>query len=226
MQSICLLFAGRRGLDDVNERLSILRIPEVSRRMKWAQKIVDETLEAGVHVDLFSFIHSTDEEYSAHPSLKSLVTAVVQIGLFDRFVKYRSRPQFLVGRTNGCSAALVCSGKQSFEEFVRGSRFSQENTLLAHYTDQKTKLTGVELEEYGAFEWNSEGYYQVLHTKTKVANKILEELSTQNVISQCVHVGPHYDFRLKEFEEVGLYAVASMSSIDMDPILNSFWKSA
>lgn len=226
MQNICLLFAGRKGLDDSSVRTSILRIPEVSRKLKEAQGHLDDILEGGIHVDLISYIHSTDQEFNANPSLKSLVAAVVQIGLFERFVKFRARPQFLVGQVNGCSAMKVCAGLQSFRDFVDSSDFCRENTLVARFTQLGTKLAGVKLEEYSALMWNPEGFYQELSIEQKEGAKIIEELSTSNMLSQCVHVGPHYDFRHSEFENAGIYGLASMSSVEVDPILNSFWKSA
>ena len=226
MQSLCLLFAGRRGLEETLTRNSILRIPEVSRKLKEAQNIIDQILEKGVHVDLYSFVQSTDGLFNSNSSLKSLVAGIVQIGLFDRFVKYRSRPQFLVGRINGCSAIKVCAGLQSIEDFIVTSDYCKENTLIARFTQQNARLAGVKLEEYGALQWNEEGFYKNLIQESKGSSAIMEELSSSYLVNQCVHVGPCYDFRLKEFDNAGLYNLSSMSSIDLDPILSSFWKSA
>lgn len=227
MQNICLLFAGRRGLDDLKTRDSILRIPEVSRKLKEAQKILEQTLGTVIRVDLYSYVQSSNEEFNSKPSLKSLVAAVVQIGLFDRFVKYRSRPQFLVGRVNGCSAMKVCAGLQNMSDLIETSDFAKENSLLGRYNKTTgPQLAGVKLEEHGALLWNPEGFYQELSLEHKDASKIIEELSLNNLLNQCVHIGPTYEFRLDEFQKAGIYGVASMSSIDADPILNSFWKEA
>lgn len=225
MQNICLLFSGRKGLDDSITRASVLRIPEVSRKLKEAQSWLDDILTADFRVDLYSFMQSTDADFNANTSLKSLVSATVQIGLFDRFVKYRSRPQYLIGTINGNSAMKVCSGLQSFQDFIATSDFCNENTLLARYT-QSTRLAGVKLEEYGALMWNPEGFYQKLDIEHKSACAIIEELNFTNALAQCIHVGPCFEFRLDEFEAAGIHGLASMSSIEMDPILNSFWKSA
>ncbi len=226
MQNICLLYSGRRGLDDLTTRISVLRIPEVSRKLKETQMMIDEILGTNVKVDLYSFVQSTEEEFSSQSSLKSLVAAAVQAGLFDRFVKYRSRPQFLVGPINGNSAMKVCAGLQSFRDFVETSDYCKENTLMARYTQQGTKLAGVKLEDYGAMMWNPEGFYQNLEMDKKEASKIVEELSLNNLLAQCVHLGPSFEFHAQEFNDVGLNHLASMSSIEMDPILNSFWKTA
>ncbi len=227
MQSICLLFAGQRGLDDVQFRQSVLRIPEVSRRLKQAQEILDQAIDSNIYVDLISYINSPDSDFDNISNLKSLVASCVQVGLFDRFIKYRSRPEFLIGRNNGLSALKVCAQMQTFEEFVVTSPFCQENTLMGRFANQKnSKLFGTELEEYGVLQWNHDGYYEVIESKQKNAPGILEDLSKKHLLTQCIHVGPTYDFWLDEFEKKSMMTLASMSSIDLDPILNSFWKSA
>ncbi|MCJ8276137.1 MAG: hypothetical protein HRT44_10760, partial [Bdellovibrionales bacterium] len=121
MQSVCMIFAGRRGLDDYNMRTSIVRVPEVSQRIKQAQFILDQS---GLTVDLYSFAQLSDTEYSNQPQLRVLLSGIVQIGLYDRFIKYRNKPQFMLGKVNGCSALDVCTSKMTFEEFVQSSAFS------------------------------------------------------------------------------------------------------
>ncbi len=226
MQNICLLYSGRRGLDDQSTRISVLRIPEVSRKLKDAQRWIDNILGTDLKIDLYSFVQSIESDFNSQSSLKSLVAATVQIGLFERFVKYRSRPQFLVGPINGNSAMKVCAGLQNFQDFIETSDFCKENTLMARFTQQGTKLSGVKLEDYGALMWNPEGFYQNLEIEKKEATKIIEELNLHNLLTQCVHLGPTFEFRKDEFETAGLSHLASMSSIETDPILNSFWKSA
>jgi hypothetical protein len=227
MQSICLLFAGQKGLDDVNFRQSVLRIPEVSRRLKEAQRILDQSIDSDIYVDLFSFVNSLDSEFESHSNLKSLAATCVQVGLFDRLIKFRSRPQFLVGRVNGLSAMRVSAGLQSFQDLVVTSPFCQENTLMGRFANQKnSKLFGTELEEYGVLAWNVDGFYEEVEMEQKEAVAILSELSKTHILTQCIHVGPTYEFWLTEFEKKDMNTLASMSSIDLDPILNSFWKSA
>lgn len=225
MHAVCLLFSGRRGLEDQEVRHSVLRIPEVSRKLKQAQYLLDSLSEENNHRDLISYILSPDDDFNSQQTLKSLVSAVVQMGLFDRYVKYRHRPTFLVGRINGCSAIKVCADKQSFEDFIFESEYISETVNIATLVPQKTKLTGLVLEEYGVYKWNAAGEYLDVETDTKEAAKIIEDLSVDHDLHQCIHVGPCFDFRIQEFEKKGL-DISSMNSIDLDPILNSFWKSA
>lgn len=224
MQQVCLLFAGRRGLDDFSTRHSVLRIPEVSRKLKSTQVILDELLGENGSYDLLSHTMAADDEFSSQPHLRSLIAATVQVGLFDRFVKFHNRPQYLIGHLGGASALKACSQQISLEECISQSELVKGKTAPQ---EEATLLTGVSLEEYGAAVWNSElGQYEFCDTQSKDAIKIIETLNGENQINQCIHVGPCYDFHLADFERKGLYNVPSLSSIDMDPILNSFWKSA
>lgn len=222
MHLVCLLFSGCRGLDDQNVRNSILRIPEVSRKLKEAQRLIDSNSEN--HTDLFSYVVSSDQEFNSKPALRALVSDVVQVGLFDRYVRYRNRPSFMVGRTNGSSALKVCAGTQTFEEFIVQSEYC--NSLNGVAQLNTTKLAGIAIEEYGVFQWNNEGDFENFDATSKEAAKIVEELSVDNKINQCIHIGPCADFRMQELADGGVDLISSMNSIDLDPILSSFWKSA
>jgi len=226
MQQVCLLFAGRRGLDDFSTRHSVLRIPEVSRKLKSTQIILDTLLGDTGSYDLLSHVMAPDEEFSSQPHLRSLISATVQVGLFDRFVKFHNRPQYLIGHLGGASALQVCSQQISLEEFLSQSELVNGKSSLEE-EEEATLLSGLSLEEYGAVIWNSDlGRYEHWDAPSKDAIKIIETLNNENLIHQCIHVGPCFDFHLADFERKGLYHVPSLSSIDMDPILNSFWKSA
>lgn len=229
MYAVCLLFSGRRGLNSQHVRNSILRIPEVSRKIKQAQVILDSTLTSNESIDLFAYLQATNEEFEANQNLKSLTVACVQVGLYDRYVRYRNRPQFLIGRTNGSSAMLVCAEKQSFNDLIVESDFVQERLSFRHLHNMEnteTQLKGLRLEEYGAYQWSQEALYNEKTFDSKDMIKILSELSNENLVDQCINVGPQCEQQQNEFEERGLNNLSSMSSIDLDPILSSFWKSA
>lgn len=229
MHSVCLLFAGRRGLDDQGTRHSVLRIPEVSRKLKQAQYLLDQIIKSDDHIDLYSFILASDSDFNLQQDLKSLVSSIVQMGLFDRYVKFRNRPQFLIGRSNGNGSAMtVCADKQSFEDFVLQSEYCLKKQSIPTLHQMETQqLAGMCLEEYGLYKWDQQlGEYQTIEVESKEAAKIVDQLSLDNLINQCIHIGPHHEFRNKEFENFGINNVPSMNSIDLDPILNSFWRSA
>lgn len=223
MQSVCLLFAGRRGLDDFHMRSSIIRVPEVSQRLKKAQSIFDQS---GKSVDLFAYAQSSNTEYSNLPNLRVLLASIVQIGLFDRFIKYRNPPRYMVGKINGSSAIDVCSNKISFNDFIMTSDFFMEITNIEELEGNRpTTLSGLRLEEYGAIHLN-EGGYIPFQSNSKDCYTIIQELGTENIISQYIHIGPCFDFRQPELEKNGMSYLSIMNSIDTDPMLSSFWKPA
>lgn len=224
MQHVCVLFAGRRGLDDSRIRQSVLRIPEVSRKLKKVQAHVDSLLGEQRSLDLISHTLSPDEEFSARPELRALIAGSVQVGLFDRFTRFHSRPQFLVGCINGASPLRVCSQEDNLEEFVLRSELFKSRETKGPIP---TQLTGLSLEEFAIYSWNDQSsQYERVDTRSKDAIYIIDNLSQENKINQCIHVGPCCDFLRQDFADKGLVEVPAMSSIEMDPILNSFWKSA
>lgn len=76
MQGVCLIFAGRRGLDEASARWMSARIPQVSQKIKRAQSLIDEVLGDQSSVDLLSYLLSSDQEFLGHPSLRVLMGAV------------------------------------------------------------------------------------------------------------------------------------------------------
>jgi hypothetical protein len=84
MTKNAVVFSGRNGLDFNDLRMGALRIPEVSLRLREAQAILDQN---GIEIDLLNVITSDDEYFFRNIKLKSLMAAVVQVGLFDRYLK-------------------------------------------------------------------------------------------------------------------------------------------
>lgn len=226
MQAVCLLFAGRRGLDDQSTRHSVLRIPEVSLRIKQAQAVLDDS-RGDRAIDLTAFALESDPNFAADQSLRTLLAGIVQVGLYDRYIKYRARPQFMIGRSNGSSALKVCAGRQGFHDFIYQSEFFSENQNVKLLVDTDTQLVGSCLEEYGLYEWSHEQQEYIAGvTKSKEGAGIVDELNLRQMIQQCIHIGPYNNFRTKEFEKLGSQTVSAICSIELDPILNSFWRSA
>ncbi len=118
-QTTGAVFAGRNGLDFLELRLGVVRIPEVSLRIRDAQKILD-ALDVE-RVDLLGAIITEDEAFFRNIKLKSLLAAIVQVGLYERLLKTQRSPDILVGTSNGDSALLVCTGQISFEDMVKAS---------------------------------------------------------------------------------------------------------
>jgi hypothetical protein len=115
-QSTGVVFAGRNGLDFLELRLGTVRIPEVSLRLREAQRILDG-LDVE-RIDLLSAIVTDDESFFRNIKIKSLLAAIVQVGLYDRLLRSQRAPDVLIGSSNGDSALLVCAGQMTFEAMV------------------------------------------------------------------------------------------------------------
>ena len=99
------------------------------------------------------------------------------------------------------------------------SMFSGQETL------EDTTLTGLCLEEYGLVK-QSDGQFNTVHWPTKDCYGLLKNLQLDYQVEQFIHIGPAFDFRIQDLEKKDLRDIALSNSIDMDPILNSFWKTA
>lgn len=229
-QPVCVVFAGRQGLDNNESRYSIARIPEVSACLREAQSFFDNLSGIEKNIDLFSFLSSSDSEFAMQPQLRSLVAAIVQVGLFRRYTKFYGSPDFMIGNDNGASALNVCSGTCSLTEMISASPFTKKQLKMRkdsgpHSLIEDFTLSGLSLEEYSVLK-RSETDYSKVQWPTKNCYGILKNLQQEFQVEQFIHIGPHFDFRSVEFEKAGLTDFSMTNSTEMDPILNSFWKTA
>jgi hypothetical protein len=228
-----VVFSGRNGLDFSELRASVLRIPEVTVRIRQAQSILD-TLDLP-KVDLFNVIASDDELFFRNIKLKSLSAAVVQIGLFDRLCKTQRRPEFMIGNSNGDSAMMVCAGLQSFDEMVRASQaadtapaVSPTNLLPMSGIFAAPLLAGLSLTEFRAAEavQTENGLvYMLLPEASMEIKKVAQTLHQDRGVNRFISIGPAGALRLADYKDLGTDEVESLDSIELDPMLGWFWKS-
>ena len=229
LQQRCVVFAGRRGLDQAGLRQSVARIPEVSRKLKLAQILIDKVQEAKGHIDLFSALNASEGEFASKQSLRALMAAIVQLGLYERYARFYGQATFLVGNTNGVSAISTISGTHSFEEMVENSSFYKELIESKDLPEQQQMmgqaltLTGLSLEEFGVYS-NQEGNFEKQDWGTQDSYQIMSQLYQDHQVEQFVHVGPHHEFRVQEMSKRKIYEFSLWNSVELDPILNSFWK--
>ena len=216
MQKICLLFSGRETLQDWSMRQAIIRIPEVSMKIKEAQDLLDSGPWKDSKIDFYSYILSCDEDFHAKPKLKNLITAVVQVGLFNRYIKYRNLPSFMMGIQGPLS---VCTRTQNFEELVLETEYS-----LGLYQIPILKQKKNNFQNYKVYKLNKNHQYSPHFCQSGEALEILEELQLNGLIDQCVYIGPSDPLFPKKQTQMGI--LSPINSVDMDPILGSFWKSA
>lgn len=227
-----VVFSGRNGLDFQELRTSVLRIPEVTVRIRQAQSILD-TLDLP-KVDLFNVISSDDEHFFRNIKLKSLASAVVQIGLFDRLCKTQRRPEFMIGNSNGDSAMKVCSGLQSFEDMVVQSQagdvpaISPTNLLPMSGIFAAPLLAGLSLTEFRAVEATQTDtglIYSMLPESSMEIKKVAQALHQERGVNRFISIGPSSALRLADYQDLGTDEVESLDSIELDPMLGWFWKS-
>ena len=260
-QATGVVFAGRNGLDFLELRLGAVRIPEVSLRIRDAQKILD-ALDVE-RVDLLGSTVTEDESFFRNIKIKSLLAAIVQVGLYERLLKSQRAPEILIGNSNGDSPLLVCAGQMTFEDMVKNSAalqtlqplppretaegVSAPTSLLAavplgllpglqaplatlSQTAMPTlpSLAGLSLTEFRAFLRNEDGSMSEVGQPVMDLKKLLTEVVEHQTISRFINVGPGAAINSNDYEAIGEAAgadeVTVIDSIDLDPMLNWFWK--
>lgn len=231
MVKSAVVFAGRNGLDFFELRSSVLRIPEVSIRIKEAQDIFDKMDIPSF--DFRSYIASDDETFLRNLKLKSLAAAVVQVALWDRHCKYNRKPEFMVGNSNGDSAMAVCAGKISFAEMVEKSQAILtlkpfEKPTLVRIGEAAPILAGHLLTEYEVFRGVADEAGKMTFAADKAGaidlKKILASLTEEEGVTQFVSIGPANAVLTAEVRSTLMADIDQLDSIEMDPMLSWFWK--
>lgn len=280
-QSSGAVFAGRNGLDFLELRLGTVRIPEVSLRIREAQRILDG--QEVNRIDLLGAIVADDDSFFRNIKLKSLLSAIVQVGLYDRLLRSQRAPEVLLGAANGDSALLVCAGQMTFEQMILQSPALQtlQPRLVAvagqSVADQSGSVTasngggsgllpvpgmqaplapipslvagelnsaqmgdstnsasglpslsGLSLTEFRAFMRNEDGTLAELGQPTMDLKKLISEIVEHQAVLRYINIGPAQTVQPLEYSQIadqtGADEVTVIDSIDLDPMLNWFWK--
>lgn len=276
-QSTGVVFAGRNGLDFLELRLGTVRIPEVSLRIREAQRILDG--QESERIDLLGAIVADDESFFRNIKLKSLLSAIVQVGLYDRLLRSQRPPEVILGAGNGDSALLVCAGQMTFEQMILESQALQtlrprlvavsanggseksdissqasaapgllpvpgmqapleplpslvvgEAQSLSSFQAQGElpSLTGLSLTEFRAFSRSEDGTFAELGQATMDLKKLISEIVEHQGVLRYINIGPAQTIQPLEYHQiadaVGADEVTVIDSIDLDPMLNWFWK--
>jgi hypothetical protein len=225
MKKNAVVFSGRNALDLNELRMNVVRIPEVTIRIRQAQKILD-TVEGAEPVDLLALVSSDDELFFKNIKLKSLLAAIVQVGLFDRFAKSQRRPDFLVGTSNGDSAMKVCAGLLSFEEMVRGGQEEvKTNVVELMAAAPAPLLSGVSLNSFGALGLApNEAGYQPVKADAMELKTVLSTLHADFGVDRFINIGPTSALKGTEIKALGSDEIETLDSIELDPMLAWFWR--
>lgn len=221
-----LVFNGASHLDFQDIRTNVVRIPEVVNRIREAQNIWDTI--SNIPLDLANFIGSEDEVFLGHIRLKSFASAVVQVGLLDRYLKTNPLPGFMVGIINGDSPMTVAMSQKSFFDLVSESP-STGNPLVAATGESVTSttdlpiLSGVQIAEYAIFRRNPQGVYERLGSDTRDVEKMLIDLADQYDVQKFIMVGPGNSVGGRKLMDLTSRDIQILETIDMDPMLSWFW---
>jgi len=220
-----LVFNGASNLDFQDIRSNVIRIPEVIQRIRQAQAIWDE--QSGSALDLATFIASEDNVFLGHIRLKSFATAVVQVGLLDRYLRNHKLPEFVIGASNGDSPLKVATGQMTFEEMIATS--PSVTNVAARTLKPATGgglelpvLTGIQLVEYAAMQKCEDGF-RVVPSESRDLEKMVVELVENHDVERLIMVGPGHSIFGRKMRELTERDVQVMESIDLDPMLAWFW---
>ncbi len=220
-----LVFNGASNLDFQDIRSNVIRIPEVIQRIRQAQEIWDQ--QSATTLDLATFIAADDTVFVGHIRLKSFATAVVQVGLLDRYLRHHKLPEFVIGASNGDSPLKVATGQITFEEMVATS---PSVTNVATRTLRPAGggglelpvLSGIQLVEYSVFQ-RVDAEFRMVPSDSRDMEKMVVELVESHDVERLIMVGPGHSIFGRKMRELTDRDVQVMESIDLDPMLTWFW---
>jgi acyl transferase domain-containing protein len=208
-----LVFTGRSAVDVESFRWQVLRVPEVSNALKEAQATLDNCLRGSL--DLVSLMQTENKQFLSSGLWRSLVSQVVQIGLYRRYQKIYSQPRFLVGEVTGSSAFAVCIGKVSMAEAAIA--FAEELNKKEEQLKMADVLIGHSLESASVYERVDSSYRALIEDKQVL--ELLEAVNKDYLLDQVITLGSAQSLGVNDsLSELGI-----VESVAMDPLLSWLW---
>jgi hypothetical protein len=222
----CVVFNGVSSLEVQEIRVNVVRIPEVIKRIHQAQQVWDEHHRESF--DLANFMASDDRIFLSNIKLKSLASAIVQIGLYDRYLRWHREPEFFVGDSTGDSPVLVATGQKLFSQLIGESpALSVSRPSGVVRLADEPELSGIQLTQYLAYrryEENKISFFQEVEVEGRDVQSLALQLIEELDVRRFINIGPgSLLFRSQpQFEMVDIQV---LESIDLDPMLSWFWPS-
>ncbi len=216
-----VLFNEAKVLDLQEVRSNVLRIPEVSRKVREAQAILDRS--AIGNFDLNTHIASDDKTFLSNLKLKQVCHSIVQLGLYERMLRFSAEPHLLVGNMSGFTALKVLTGQLSFEDLVLGKEEKAPVVVgLSGGCVDTPLLVGVKLAEYKVFRSAESTIQSVAGFDGRNADQLIKELMMKNPSAVVVNIGPG-DAICQSIEKNHRF----VELVDQDPMLASwFWETS
>jgi len=229
MKSV-VVFAGRNGVDFSEVRSSVLRIPEVSIKIRQAQKVIDQMgLE---EIDLLAIANSEDSVLNNHSSVKIILSSLVQLALFERSLRSQRKPNYLMASTEEPGVLDLIKG-ESISSFVQKALAMEAkqtsditisavanvlplNPEFSQTMPETMTVVEVTIAENGTLKSVNEAL------KGSEAKILFTELIEKMNVTKFVNIGPSN--ALASSNDETLESVTVIDSIEADPILNWFWQ--
>lgn len=219
-----IAFNGFNSLDFYDIRCNVIRIPEIISRVREAQAVWDASEEGGL--ELANFIVSEDHTFLGNIKLKRLMAAIVQVGLYDRYVKRYGRPEFLIGAASNDSPLLVCAEQSVFADMIRGAAEPKPSRPVLVTTASEPLLAGMSLENYSVYRkafLNNKEIYELVDSASYDMATFLPKLINDFEVKRFVNIGPGNLLLQRHNPRLEIYDIQLLESIDLDPMLNWFW---
>ena len=158
--------------------------------------------------------------------LKSLTTAIVQVGLYDRYVRRFKEPDFIMGPSSGDAAMEVALGLKTLEELVSESKardLVRPSTPLQ--IAETPILSGITLADYACYQFDVEtNRFAISYENSKDFNGIVHYAIDEKRVKKFINIGPGNSLLNRQTEEFQMADIEILESIDLDPMLNWFWR--
>jgi hypothetical protein len=205
-----LVFTGRSGVDSVDLRWQLLRVPEVSVVLKSAQSYLER--RGFAQRDLISFLQSDANEYLSGGLWREFCAKLIQIGLFRRYERLSFLPKFIIGDSGECSASLVCLRVLTLEDMVENFISELEKRSLEEKSSEF--LVGHRLETAKVFEL-VQGEY-VVTSEGKEVWSLLDGVRKDHMVHQVITLGSAQSLGAVGTEQ----DLGVVESVVVDPLLS------
>lgn len=234
MKSLVFFVPVKESFAFLSIRQNLIRIPEVLIRLKEAERVINDLQsQFGGSVDLVSIMQSDWKVATLKPQksnvkplavantslrvmvlrkkLSLIVSYVSQVGLFDRYIKSSSYPEFMMHNSNSYKAISVslkhCSMKKMIESILEEEL--PEEDLVSSSSYVIFKRTAGKYKEY-----------EKMHSTTFKSR--FEQFTLKERLEGFIHLGPGQSVHIN-FSDLSANYFTELESISVDPILNWFW---
>lgn len=111
-----IVFGAHNCFDSWRHRIALLRIPEVSLKIRAAQKTFDGFVPQPF--DLISYFSAHRAVYCQNLPTRAVMVALVQAALFERHLRFHPWPKYVVGPGTGDSVFSLVFGQNPLDGFI------------------------------------------------------------------------------------------------------------